>query len=121
LGNGVVNPYETYAKAAHSRVTAPQRLVGPIATRAEARRRYTDLTIILKCVGSTGELELFLAENVSELKQFETELEFFWEGDGFEVVGLRKEIERVRACFDAGLDLPRWEPSYLEAEKGIGI
>jgi hypothetical protein len=116
-----MNPYETYAKAAHSRVTAPQRLVGSIKTRSEGRTRYTEICVEIKLLNSTQKVDSYLTLNASELAQFAAEMPFYYDGDGAEMLGIAKEIELAFARCDDVLDLPRWDPGQMEAEKGTGI
>lgn len=93
------DPYEAYAKAAHSRVNQPQKLVGVIATRAAARTRYSEIVAELEACEDADQLEGFLGSVASELIQFRAELEFYWEGEG-DFLGLAQEIERARARCD---------------------
>lgn len=101
------DPFSTYAKAAHSRVSQPQKLVGVIATRAAARIRYSEIVEELHACEDSDQLEAFLGSIDKELIQFRTELKFYWEGDG-DFAGLAQEIEwaRDRAHFDNGLYSP---------------
>lgn len=94
-----MNPYETYAKAAHSRVSQPQRLIGVIPTRSAARIRYSEIVDELNACEDGETLVGFLESIKHELIQYRTELEFYWEGDG-DFAGLAQEIERAKTRCD---------------------
>jgi hypothetical protein len=103
-----MNPFEAYAKSAHSRISQPQALLGPIKLRADARSRYAEIVSELHGFTDPENLEIYLMGIEKELIQFQTELDFYWEGDGADMRGLAKEIEWARARVDDHLDLPRW-------------
>jgi len=114
LSNGAFvmsNPFADYGKRATS--TVPDRLIGPIGKRADARARYAEIVTELGAYSDPKNLEKYLAEIGREIAQFRAELPFLWEGDG-DFLGLQKEIERAQARVDDGLDFPRWEPSLVE-------
>ena len=103
-----MNPFEAYAARAHTIVTQPAKLLGPLATRSEARVRYDTLVAELRAFQTAASLEEYLEIARKEISQFHAELEFYWEGEG-DFLGLRKEIALAQARVDAGLDFPRWE------------
>lgn len=110
-----MDPFAAYAKQALS----PKRdvLLGPIARRADARIRYSEIVAELNGASSREDLEIYLLNVEREITQFKAELQFFWDGDD-DFLGLEKEIERARARLDDGLDYPRWMSSYLEKDQG---
>ena len=75
----------------------PAPLTGPIRTRAEARVKYSEIVADLRTVTDEYELDGFLMDMQIEIQQFEDELEFLWNGDGQDFLGLEQEIERARA------------------------
>lgn len=74
----------------------PAKLQGPMATRAEARTVYAQITADLREIKCPIELEGFLMDMGLHIAQFREELEFYWEGDGNDFLGLETEIERAR-------------------------
>lgn len=110
-----MNPFETYGKRATSSSAAP--LLGPIKTRAASRERYVEIVGELAAREHIEDLEIYLLSIRPELLQFEGDLPQYWEGDGNDFPGLRKEIERARVRLDDGLDWPRYAPT----EEGIGL
>jgi hypothetical protein len=105
--------FSAYAKAAHSRVNSPARLVGVIKTRAEARERYVEIVADMTACETPAELAAYLDSVNAEIVQFQAEMEFLWAGEN-DFLGLQKEIERAHARVDDGLDYPRWEPERFE-------
>lgn len=108
----MADPFEAYAKAAHSRVSQPQPLIGVNKTRAAARERYSEITTALAAFRDPENLEIYLLSIDRELAQFRAELPFLWEGED-DFLGLEKEIERAQARVDDGLDFPRYEVKEL--------
>lgn len=108
------DPYASYGHRATS--TAVPRLVGVNKTRAQAKERYTEIVAQLHVAATPAKLEQLLAALRPELLQFQSELEFLWEGEG-DFTGLRKEIEAAHVRVDPGLDWPRHDP---QAEEGTG-
>ena len=104
-----MNPFEQYAKAAHTRVSQPQALIGPIKTRGAARTRYSEIVDEMNACEDADALSGFLSSVEAELLQYRIELEFYWEGDG-DFVGLAQEIERAKARCDgdAGTYTGNW-------------
>jgi hypothetical protein len=105
----MADPYEAYAKAAHSRVSQPQKLIGVISTRAAARLRYSEIVDELNACEDADTLSSFLASIDRELIQFRTELDFYWEGDG-DFAGLAQEIQQATARCDG----PGYSGDYEE-------
>lgn len=99
--------------------TAARPLVGPMATRGLARQRFEVIVVELSLCSTPDEVRHCLGQHASSITQFKAELEFLWLGDGFEFLGLEREIERAIARVDAGLDFPRWEPRHLEEGTGL--
>ena len=83
-----MQPYEATPRA--------PKLQGPMATRAEARTVYAQITADLREIKDPIELEGFLMDMGLEIAQFREELPFYWEGDGNDFIGLENEIERAR-------------------------
>lgn len=110
-----MNPFADYGHKATSIRAAP--LFGPIATRAASRERYVEIVAELAAKDHSEDLEIYLLSIRPELLQFEGELPQYWEGDGNDFPGLRKEIERARVRLDDGLDWPRYAPT----EEGLGL
>ena len=79
--------------------TAPARLTGKIATRAEARRVYAEIVAELNACEDKDTLDVYLMTIGEELIQFENELDFLWSGDGEDFLGLDNEIKRAHAKF----------------------
>lgn len=101
------DPFAAYGHRATS--TAAARLVGVMKTRSGAKARYVEITAQLAGMPDSISLADFLTGIRHEIVQFETELPFFWEGDG-DFAGLQQEIERATVRLDDGLDYPRHEP-----------
>jgi hypothetical protein len=74
----------------------PERLKGPIKTRAAARTRYGEIVRELHACEDEDTLEAFLWSIKPELEQYETELPSAWNGDGADFLGLAKEIQNIR-------------------------
>ena len=110
------NPFADYGKRATT--TVPDRLIGPIEKRADARARYAEIVIELGDFSDPENLEIYLMQINKEIAQFRAELPFLWEGDG-DFLGLAKEIERAQARVDDGLDFPRWDVGQIE--EGLGL
>lgn len=107
------DPFADYGHRATS--TATPRLVGVMRTRQEAKQRYTEIVACLHAADSQAALAAYLDSVRHEIVQFETELPFFWEGDG-DFAGLQQEIERATVRLDDGLDYPRTEPRAEDKE-----
>lgn len=105
------DPFASYGHRATS--TATPRLVGIMRTRQQAKQRYTEMVAQLHAAKSSEALAAYLDSVRHEIVQFETELPFFWEGDG-DFAGLQQEIERATVRLDDGLDYPRTEPKTEE-------
>lgn len=75
---------------------APDRLVGVVKTRAESRRVYTDIIAELSACEDLDMLDAYLTTIAHELAQFRAELDFLWEGDGHDFLGLETEIYQAR-------------------------
>lgn len=103
-----MNPFEAYSKRASTMLSQPAPLLGPIARRADAKARYSEIVAALNAQTDPENLEIYLLQIDKEVTQFRTELDFLWEGNG-DFLGLEKEIERARARVDDGLDFPRWD------------
>lgn len=71
----------------------PEPLTGPIKRRADARKVYTEIVSELRACGDRDTLEVYLMTVGEPLIQFEQELPFLWEGDGFDFKGLQGEIQ----------------------------
>ena len=71
----------------------PPRLTGPIKTRADARKMYAEIVAELNACEDQSTLETYLFTIGEEVIQFENELDWFWNGDGFEFIGLDQEIK----------------------------
>lgn len=113
-----MNPFEAYAKTANTMVTQPAKLLGPLATRSEARIRYDTLVAELRTFQTAASLEEYLEIARKEIAQFRSQLPFYWEGEG-DFLGLRKEIALAQARVDAGLDFPRWEPEVTSSDLSL--
>lgn len=73
----------------------PAPLTGPIKTRAKARTVYAEIVAELNACGDRQTLETYLMTASEPLQQFENELEFMWEGDGQDFIGLSGEIRKA--------------------------
>lgn len=113
-----MNPFEAYAKQANTIVNQPAKLVGPLATRSEARVRYDEIVAGLRSCLSIAGVEEELEIRRAEIAQFHAELPFYWEGEG-DFPGLRKEIALAQARVDAGLDFPRWDVEANHSELSL--
>lgn len=77
---------------------APQRaapLQGPVKRRADARKVYAEIVSELRACTDKQTLEIYLMTVSEPLQQFEQELPFLWEGDGFDFLGLQGEIRKA--------------------------
>lgn len=99
------NFFADYGKRATS--TVPDKLIGPIAKRADARARYAEIVIELSEISHPENLEIYLMQIAKEIAQFRAELPFLWSGED-DFLGLEREIERARVRLDDGLDYPRY-------------
>ena len=73
----------------------PPPLTGPIKKRADARKIYAEIVAELQACGDQTTLETYLMTVSEPLQQFEDELPFLWEGDGFDFHGLQGEIRKA--------------------------
>lgn len=73
----------------------PAPLQGAIKTRAKAREVYAEIVAELRACGDKDTLEVYLMTVSEPLQQFEQELPFLWEGDGFDFSGLQGEIRKA--------------------------
>jgi len=113
----VSDPFAAYGKKATT--TTPDKLVGVIKTRAEARARYGQLVAGLHECASKQTLNDYLFSIRAETVQYRAELPQYWEGED-DFLGFRKEIERAFVRVDVGLDWPRYEQT-TEQEKELGL
>lgn len=88
------DPFAAYGHKATS--NTPDRLVGVIKTRSEARAKYSGIVAELAACEDHDMLDAYLASIKHELAQFRAELDFLWEGDGEDFPGLEIEIIRAR-------------------------
>lgn len=79
--------------------TRPTPLTGPIKRRADARVIYDQIVCEMEACEDRDTLEIYLMTVGEELIQFERELEFFWNGDGGDFLGLNREIAKSYARF----------------------
>lgn len=107
------DPFAAYGVKATRQAPAP--LVGPAKTRSLLRDRYDLAATELRAVTTPEALEACLEAHGSTIRQVAAEMEFLWNGDGNDFLGLEKEIEHARARVDAGLDFPRWEPGPIHS------
>lgn len=70
-------------------------LTGAIKTRANARVIYAEIVSELRACDDRDTLEIYLMTVSEPLQQFEEELPFLWEGDGFDFEGLQGEIRKA--------------------------
>jgi hypothetical protein len=75
----------------------PERLKGPIKTRAELRTACGDFVREIHSCGDLDQFEALIASKRALIDQVQAEHKLYWEGDGADFLGLRKEIERMRA------------------------
>jgi hypothetical protein len=78
-----------------SRPERPAPLEGPIKKRADARKIYAEIVDELRACDDRETLEIYLMTVTEPLQQFEQELPFLWEGDGFDFLGLQGEIRKA--------------------------
>lgn len=103
----MTDPFADYGKRATT--MQPDKLVGTMKTRAEARARYSAIVAGLYECDSRKALNDYLFNVRAETVQFHAELPNLWEGED-DFLGLRKEIEHAFVRVDNGLDWPRYEP-----------
>lgn len=70
-------------------------LTGPIKTRAEARRVYSEIVAKLALITDKAELDVYLLTVGEELIEYREQLPNYWLGDGADFYGLEKEIRRA--------------------------
>lgn len=80
---------------AHQPYERPAPLQGPIKRRADARKVYAEIVAELRDIHDRETLEIYLMTVSEPLQQFEQELPFLWEGDGFDFCGLQGEIRKA--------------------------
>lgn len=73
----------------------PAPLTGPIKRRADARAVYAEIVAELAACEDRETLEIYLMTVSEPIQQFEDELPFLWEGDGFDFTGLQGEIRKA--------------------------
>jgi len=73
----------------------PAPLQGVIKKRADARVIYGQIVAELRACEDRETLEIYLMTASEPLQQFEEELPFLWEGDGFDFCGLQGEIRKA--------------------------
>jgi len=98
--------------AAQPAKTQPEKLKGPITTRAALRIACGTFVRELKACGDDAMLQSFLDENRALVRQVEEEAEFFWLGDGADFAGMKKEIEEQVALVGAD---DSWKTNVLRA------
>lgn len=84
-------------------LTKPQRpapLTGKIKLRADARSIYNEIVGELNACEDGDTLSAYLDTIKDEIAQFEAELDFYWNGDGADFLGLSNEITRAHARVD---------------------
>jgi hypothetical protein len=111
----VSDPFADYGKRATT--TQPDKLVGAMKTRAEARARYSEIVARLHDCETAKQLNDYLFSIRKETVQYRTELPQYWDGED-DFLGLRKEIDRAMVRVEVGLDWPRYEP---EQKEGLGL
>jgi len=90
------NPFRLLkAQKAEDEREKVEPLTGPMKTRASAREVYRQIVSELHACGDQDTLEIYLMTVSEPIQQFEQELPFLWEGDGFEFGGLQNEIKRA--------------------------
>lgn len=109
-----MNPFEAYAKKALT--TVPDRLIGPVKTRAEVRAIYSEIVADLRACRNAAVLSATLADRHAVITQIRAEMPFLWEGDG-DFLGLEREIEMAFETVEAAeyFNRIRVEP---ECERG---
>ena len=112
-----MNAFESYAKAAATHVSNPKPLLGIIKTRAEARVIYADIASEIQACEDQDTLDAYLASIAPTLTQFQSEIDFLWEGDGEGFAGLQGEIAFAQQQFRDG---PESLASNGYYEKGTG-
>jgi hypothetical protein len=94
----------------------PERLKGPIKTRAELRTACGDFVREIHSCGDMEQFEALLVDRAPLIKQVQEEHEFFWLGDGGDFLGMQKEINRMRAELEqVDEHTERWRNSALAA------
>lgn len=96
-----MNAFTVYAGKAKTIVEQPKPLVGKHKTRAEAKAAYAEIVVELRQFSSRVELEAYLGSISADILQFHAELDFLWEGDGEDFLGLEREIERAFETVEA--------------------
>jgi hypothetical protein len=103
----VSDPFSAYGDTAVKKVTAPQKLLGPIKARAGMRARYVEIVSELNACDDDETLHCFLTSISQDIAQFKAEHELFWKGDGEEFPGLQQEIETTQQrCRNAERGFP---------------
>jgi hypothetical protein len=88
----------------------PERLKGPIKTRAELRTACGDFVRDLHACGDADQFAALMTTSKSLIDQVRDEHQLYWEGDGADFLGLKKEIDRMQVHFDQEADehTERW-------------
>lgn len=73
----------------------PAPLTGAIKTRANARTVYSEIVAELRACDDRDTLEVYLLTVSEPIQQFEQELDFLWNGDGEDFIGLDGEIKKA--------------------------
>lgn len=74
----------------------PKPLQGTIKTRSAARIAYAGIVSELHACEDQDMLDCYLMTVGEPLLQFQTELDYFWLGNGDEFIGLAAEIENAK-------------------------
>lgn len=75
----------------------PEKLKGPIKTRAELRTACGEFVRDIHACDDLDQFEALIASKQALIDQVKDEHKFYWEGDGADFLGLDKEIQRMRA------------------------
>lgn len=95
----MTDPFTQYSKKALS--AAPKRLIGVTKTRAEIRAVYTAIVAEMMACQTLAALRDVQANRRLEILQIQAEMPALWFGDGYDFLGLEREIESAFEAVEA--------------------
>jgi hypothetical protein len=96
-----------------------EKLTGPVASRKEARDVYSAIVSRMYGCETLAGLQEYLVSIEPTIRQFEQELDYFWNGDGEDFAGLSEEMIRALERFRG--PIPGSRAVVAHQEEGTGL
>lgn len=109
------NAFLAYGDTLHRK----EKLSGPIAIRKEAKDAYAEIVSRMHAAETLTGLQDYLASIEPQIRQFEQELDYFWNGDGEDFAGLSEEMIRALEKFRG--PIPGSRAAVAHQEEGTGL